>query len=84
MQRYRIVALMNCNNLKDAEKCLASLGDLNDDIYFYENYHKENKYPGKTGSLVPFPLRIISAELKPLLAPEAGKFAGTNNYIYQS
>ncbi len=61
---------MQGRHFKDAEKVFNELGNFDDDLYFYDSYPPE-KYGGKFGSLVPFPLRIIAAELQYFCADES-------------
>eukprot|EP00742_Colponemidia_sp_Colp-10_P008595 GILJ01009319.1.p1 GENE.GILJ01009319.1~~GILJ01009319.1.p1 ORF type:complete len:636 (+),score=98.59 GILJ01009319.1:30-1937(+) len=58
---YRIMFLMRLKNYQRAEDELRALGSLEAAIYRYENYPAE--YPGRTGSMVPFSLRLFHGQL---------------------
>eukprot|EP00743_Colponemidia_sp_Colp-15_P007590 GILK01008206.1.p1 GENE.GILK01008206.1~~GILK01008206.1.p1 ORF type:complete len:652 (-),score=104.05 GILK01008206.1:114-2036(-) len=58
---YRIMFLMRLKNYQRAEDELRALGSLEAATYRYENYPAE--YPGRTGSMVPFSLRLFHGQL---------------------
>ncbi|KAG0587125.1 hypothetical protein KC19_2G142200 [Ceratodon purpureus] len=58
---YHLLALMQLQDYRAAAQEIAAFGDLNAPHYRYEN-HPE-LYPEKSGSMVPFALRCMHAEL---------------------
>ena len=61
---YRIVALLKLRDVAEATREMAVLGDLNGGSYRYERY--ETVYPGRSGSMVPFSLRLLHAHMPAL------------------
>lgn len=58
---YHLLALMKLRSYGAAADELAAVGDLNSKQYRYEEY--PSVYPDKSGSMVPFALRWMHAEL---------------------
>lgn len=58
---YRIVALLKLREFSSAEREMASLGDLRSQSWHYDRYPQ--KYPGRSGTMVPFQLQVLSALL---------------------
>ncbi|BBN17989.1 hypothetical protein Mp_7g18580 [Marchantia polymorpha subsp. ruderalis] len=58
---YHVLALMKLRSYAVAAEELAAIGDLKSKKFRYE--HHGDMYPGKTGSMVPFALRWLHAEL---------------------
>lgn len=58
---YHLLALIKLRNYGAAASELAAVGDLDATQYCYEEY--PSVYPGKSGSMVPFALRWMHADL---------------------
>ncbi|KAJ7531375.1 hypothetical protein O6H91_14G041800 [Diphasiastrum complanatum] len=58
---YHVLALMKLGSYGAASDELASIGDLDGPKYHYEQY--SDLYPGQFGSMVPFSLKWLHAEL---------------------
>lgn len=63
-----LVSLIKTRQFKRATEELESLGDLDAASTFYENY--PHLYQDKRGSMVPFTLFILRAELPSYISPE--------------
>jgi len=73
---YHLLALMKLRNYGAAVDELAALGDLDAPHYSYDEY--PSVYPGKSGSMVPFALRWMRAELP----HRTGQTATTMEQLY--
>ncbi|RVX21096.1 Trafficking protein particle complex subunit 12 [Vitis vinifera] len=58
---YNVLALIKLRRYGDVSEELASLEDLDHSIYQYESH--PDVYPGRSGSMIPFALRWIHAEI---------------------
>lgn len=58
---YNVLALVKLRRYGDVSEELASLEDLDHSIYQYESH--PDVYPGRSGSMIPFALRWIHAEI---------------------
>jgi len=68
LQTCQVLALVRLKLYAEAQRRMDALGDLDNDIYFFESHG--DAYPGQVGSMVPFTLRLLWAELPGLVAPE--------------
>ncbi|KAL2613692.1 hypothetical protein R1flu_025384 [Riccia fluitans] len=73
---YLVLALMKLRSYELAEDELLAIGDLNSKKFRFE--HHGDMYPGKSGSMVPFALRWLQAELPHRL----GKTSTTIDLLY--
>ena len=80
-QTCQVLALVRLRLYAEAQRRIDGLGDLDSTEYSYEA-HGET-YPGESGSMVPFTLRLLWAELPVLVATDSTGDKETMSRLHQ-